>query len=215
MSAVATTFNWFDGVVLVLLTVGCLRGRKRGMSEELLSLCQWLAIVVIGSLYCEWLAHHFLRITGMPPAWAKLIAYVLLLSGNILAVTLIKKAVGEKLVGSDLFGRLEYYLGIVAGMIRYACMIIAFLAVMNIPYYSPQEVAATRKANQETYGSVSLPNFIDLQIDILHLSYTSKLVKENLETLLIKPAYSSEPVKRFENIGKRSEREVNRILEGK
>jgi uncharacterized membrane protein required for colicin V production len=215
MNAAAANFNWFDGIVLALLVVGCLRGRKRGMSEELLSLCQWLAIVVVSSLYCEWFSGQFLRIAGMPPTWAKLIAYSLILVGNILAIALLKKAVGEKLVGSDLFGRLEYYLGILAGMTRYACMIIAFMAVMNIPYYSPQEIAATRKENKDIYGNVNLPSFMETQIDILHQSYTSKLVKENLGTLLIKPAYSSEPVKKIENIGKRSEREINRIMEGK
>ena len=40
------TYNWFDLVVFVFLVIGVFRGRKRGMSEELLSIFQWLSIVL-------------------------------------------------------------------------------------------------------------------------------------------------------------------------
>ena len=38
-------FNWFDFVLVVVLVVGVFRGRKHGMSEELLPLLKWLAIL--------------------------------------------------------------------------------------------------------------------------------------------------------------------------
>ena len=41
------TLSWFDLVALAVLVVGLFRGRKRGMSEELLDVFQWLLIVVI------------------------------------------------------------------------------------------------------------------------------------------------------------------------
>ena len=39
--------NLFDGIVVVVLLVGVLRGRKHGMSEELISLIKWLMVVVV------------------------------------------------------------------------------------------------------------------------------------------------------------------------
>ena len=38
--------NLFDLLVLVVLTAGIARGRKHGMSEELINLFQWLAILI-------------------------------------------------------------------------------------------------------------------------------------------------------------------------
>ena len=40
-------FNWFDFVLVVVLVVGVFRGRKHGMSEELLPLLKWLAILFV------------------------------------------------------------------------------------------------------------------------------------------------------------------------
>ena len=39
-------FNWFDVLLVIVLFVGLQRGRKRGMSEELMSLFKWLAIIL-------------------------------------------------------------------------------------------------------------------------------------------------------------------------
>jgi len=44
------SINWFDFVVLATLVIGILRGRKNGMSEELLPVIQWL-VIVFGSAY--------------------------------------------------------------------------------------------------------------------------------------------------------------------
>ena len=46
MKAENFSVSWFDFVPVILLLVGVLRGRKRGMSEELLDTFKWLLIVV-------------------------------------------------------------------------------------------------------------------------------------------------------------------------
>ena len=38
--------NMFDLVVVLVLAAGIFRGRKNGMSEELLSLLKWVAILI-------------------------------------------------------------------------------------------------------------------------------------------------------------------------
>jgi uncharacterized membrane protein required for colicin V production len=44
-------FNYFDVIVVVWLIIGLLRGRKRGMSQELLPTLQWLGIVIVCGLF--------------------------------------------------------------------------------------------------------------------------------------------------------------------
>ena len=46
------SLSWVDVMVVALLGVGIWRGRKRGMSEELLDIVKWALIVVVaGFLY--------------------------------------------------------------------------------------------------------------------------------------------------------------------
>src|SRR5271166_2530469 len=45
--------NVFDFVVLVTLVIGLLRGRKHGMSEELMGLVKWLAVVIVCAMVYE------------------------------------------------------------------------------------------------------------------------------------------------------------------
>jgi len=40
-------FGWIDVLVLIALLVGFTRGRKRGMSVELLDVLKWLLVVLV------------------------------------------------------------------------------------------------------------------------------------------------------------------------
>ena len=53
MRAGSFTVGWVDLLVVILLTVGVLRGRKRGMSEELLDVIKWTLIVLVAGLLYE------------------------------------------------------------------------------------------------------------------------------------------------------------------
>ena len=44
------TINWVDFVVVLLLGVGLWRGRKRGMSQELLDVIKWTLVVLVPGL---------------------------------------------------------------------------------------------------------------------------------------------------------------------
>ena len=43
--------NWFDVVVVLILGFGLFRGRKNGMSKEILPLFQWLAVILVSGLF--------------------------------------------------------------------------------------------------------------------------------------------------------------------
>src|SRR5690242_6631463 len=90
--------NWFDLLVMGLIIFGIWRGRKRGMSEELLDLFQWLAIVVISALIYVPLGSVISTTTKFPAFYSNLTAYTLVALTIKLFFTFVKRASGEKLL---------------------------------------------------------------------------------------------------------------------
>src|SRR5438128_124874 len=134
------TFNWFDLCVLVLLVVGIFVGRKRGMSMELLSLLQWLVIVFGGAMACGLLGKSLADLSGINPVVTYITAYLLAAIVVKILFVMIKRMAGEKLVSGELFGKLEYYLGMLAGSVRFACMILFVLALLNAKQVTKAEL---------------------------------------------------------------------------
>ena len=180
--------NLFDLVVIVVLTLGIFQGRKHGMSEELLSLLKWLVIVFgCWALYQPGgdLIAQFTTLFDRLSCY--LIAYV---AGVLLVFFLfagIKRALGGKLLGSDIFGRAEYYLGMGSGLVRASCMLLAALALLNARYFSPTEVRAMEAHDIDIYGSNFFPGLHTVQATVFNQSLTGPWIKENLGFLLIKP----------------------------
>src|SRR5437879_3901698 len=120
-------FNWFDFVLVALLVAGVFRGRKHGMSEELLLLLKWVTILFVCAFTYEPLGK--LMAGSFTPLSCYVIAYIgvgLLLVAGFAGL---KRALGGKLLGSDIFGKSEYYLGMASGLVRFACMLLAGLAL--------------------------------------------------------------------------------------
>jgi uncharacterized membrane protein required for colicin V production len=180
--------NLFDVVLIVVLTIGIFQGRKHGMSEELLSLAQWLAILFgCAALYrpAGDLIAQFTSMFSLLSCY--LVAYV---AGALLVLLLfavIKRALGGKLLGSDIFGRSEYYLGMGSGLVRSSCILLAALALLHARYFSPTEVRALEKSQNEVYGSDFFPTLHGVQSTVFDRSLTGPWIKEYLGFLLIKP----------------------------
>ena len=94
---------------------------------------------------------------------------------------------GGKLLGSDAFGRTEYYLGMASGLVRFGCMLLVALALLNARYFSPAEVRAMQKYNDEVYGSDYFPGLHSVQEAVFEKSITGPFIKQHLDFLLIKP----------------------------
>jgi len=180
--------NLFDLVVLMMLTAGIFRGRKHGMSEELLSLVKWLAIIFGCAAFYQPGAVLLAQFTTM---FGQLACYIMAyLAAALLFFLLfagIKRALGGKLLGSDIFGRSEYYLGMGSGLVRFSCMLLAALALLNARYFSPTEVRAMEKFQDDVYGSNFFPTLQSVQATVFDRSLTGPWIKENLGFLLIKP----------------------------
>lgn len=194
-------FNWFDIFLLVWLAMGVLRGRKRGMSEELLTFLQWVVIVIFCSVAYQpagdWLAQTS-KVFGHLASY--IVGYLVAAGVVALGFVLFKRAFHGKLIGSDAFGSAEYYLGMPAGMLRFFCMLLTGLALLNARYYSPQEIQAYKKYQMDNYDSEFFPGLQVLQADVFEKSFTGPFIKKYLNFLLIKPTGSggSQPLKQKE-----------------
>jgi uncharacterized membrane protein required for colicin V production len=203
--------TWFDLVVLSLIAYGVFRGRKRGMSEELLDVFQWLLIVVIGAMLYSPFGRMVAHSTGFSPLISNIIAYVFIALVIKLIFSIIKRNVGEKLVHSDAFGRFEYYLGMLAGTVRCLCILIFALSFLHAKYISDAERAATAKMQQDNFGSISFPTIGSLQQSVFYESISGQFIKKNLKEQLIQPSAGGGHA-RSDSIGRRRERAVEEVL---
>jgi uncharacterized membrane protein required for colicin V production len=214
MKQILAQISWFDLVVAALLMVGLARGRKRGMSGELLDVLQWLIIIVVGAMAYKPIGDFMSVSTHFSPMVCYIAVYVTLAIVIKAVFTLLKRSVGEKLVGADVFGSLEYYLGMIAGMVRFSCMLVALMAVLHAKEVTAQEVEAQKKYQLDNYGSVYFPTFDLLQYEVFQHSITGQAVNKYLHDQLIM-ASSGQAQPRGEGLIRRREQEINSVINGK
>ena len=185
-------FNWFDIAVVIFLAIGFTRGRKHGMSEELMYLTQWIAMIV-GAAFAYEPAGRFIAAQSVfSLLFCYILAYILTAIAIKILFSLIKRAVGGKLVGSNLFGPAEYYLGMGAGILRFACMVILFLALLNARHITSAEIKATAAYNRKYFGGemnsgTFFPDLHTIQQQVFEKSFLGPKTCDSIARLLIKP----------------------------
>lgn len=210
------SLNWFDYMVVGVLVVGVLRGRKRGMSEELLDVFQWLTIVVVSALFYQPMGRFLSASTGMSLLLAYVGSYLFVAVCVKLAFSGIKRAVGDKLVQSDAFGRGEYYLGMLAGGVRFLCVLFFILAVVHARYVNPQSLAANAKMQKDNFGAISFWSFGAIQQDIFKGSTSGVFIEKYLgNQLILTTPYNAVDLRKREGPARRRERMLDDALEDK
>jgi uncharacterized membrane protein required for colicin V production len=179
--------NAFDLVVLVTIVIGIMRGRKHGMSEELIGLVKWLAVVIGCAFIYEPAGQWFAQSSPFSLLASFLLVYIAAALLILSLFALCKYRLGGKLVGSDIFGRAEYYLGMGSGIVRLSCILLAFLALLNARYFSPMEVRAMQKFQDDVYGSNYFPTWHTAQEVVFERSMSGPWIRDHLGFLLIKP----------------------------
>ncbi|MCX7867312.1 MAG: CvpA family protein [Limisphaera sp.] len=187
MSLPQLPFNWFDLAVVTVLLLGIWRGQKNGMSGELIPLLKWLVIVLVAGHGYEPLGRWLMANSPFGLLTCYILAYLLAALGVMAVFSLGKRLVGGKLVGSDVFGRAEYYLGMGAGMLRFACVLLAALALLNARLYTDAEIRAMQRFQREMYGSNFFPTLQTLQQEVFAASFVGPKVKQYCSSLLIRP----------------------------
>jgi len=178
----------FDVVLVAVLVLGVFRGRKHGMSEELLNLAKWLVVIFgcafayqpLGKVFSQ-VSHVFSLLTCYLMAYVAAALLVLIIFAGV------KRALGGKLIGSDIFGASEYYLGMGSGFVRFGCILIAGLALLNARYFSPNEIRDMKNFQDDVYGSNFFPTLQTVQAMVFERSVCGPWIRDHLGFFLIKP----------------------------
>jgi uncharacterized membrane protein required for colicin V production len=194
-------FNWFDVALVLVILFGLWRGRKHGMSKELLPASQWVAIVAAGGFgYAglgNWLLHADLvkSVFGKnftDRTWVFASSYLIIAAVVFTVFVALRRHYGPKLSGSSAFGGGEYYLGMISGALRTTCMLIAALALLNAPVYTAADIQQRKAYANRWYGGGMkdfsgdfIPSVDELQVSVFKQSLLGPVIKDNLGILLI------------------------------
>jgi len=204
-------FDYFDIVVLVWLIIGLWWGRKRGMSQEVLPLLQWLGIVAAGGLLYRPFSLVIHQCVQFGALWSNVTAYLLIALGVHLTYLWLKRLLAEQLVKKDLFGRGEFYLGMIAGFVRFGCVLLVGMALMNSRVATTAELAQTEKFQAAWFSDIRFPTYGEFQQDVLIKSCAGSWVESNLKSVLIASAPSA-PSPKSETIAQRSNKIIDEIV---
>lgn len=180
-------FNWFDALILLMMLLGIARGRKRGLSQELFTMLLWVVLVLGCAVAYMPLGDLLASAIGFSSLTCYVICYLAVAALLSVLFAPIKRALGAKMITADSFGRAEYYVGMPVGMIRFLCILIAMLAILNARLYSTKEIVSRQAYQKEVYGSDFFPGLNSLQQDVFERSFTGPHIKKYLSFLLIKP----------------------------
>ncbi len=209
-------FGWFDFVFVAVLGFGFFRGRKNGMTKEVLPMLQWVATVLAAGLGYELVGQVILNVAGMGQTASNILGYLVVTFLVYLVFVVLKKVLMPKLTGSNFFGSMEYYLGTASGVIRFFCILFFAMALLNAPYYSPAEIAAHKEYSAKWYGGGLkgysgdyFPTMQSVQESVFEKSFLGRNIKEYIGIFLIasgpgntgKPGSASQQPKPIIHIG--------------
>jgi hypothetical protein len=204
-------FGWFDVALVLILAFGLYRGRKNGMTKEILPMFQGVATVLACGLVYEILGQVIINLSHWGKLPCYLLGYFIVMFVMYLVFQLLKKLFMERLTGSNFFGSSEYYMGMMSGMIRYACILLVALALLNAPYYSAADVIRSKAYNARWFGGGLqgysgdfFPTLQSVQEDVFKNSFLGPFIKNYLGVFLInsvsggsdqqKPAQQKQPI---------------------
>ena len=184
--------NWFDIMAALVLVAGFFRGRKNGMSMEVLPLSQWLSVVIVSGLFYPAIGQWFFHKGILKFPASHVMAYALLAMVIFFVFSLLKRVLNPRLEGSTLFGNAEYYLGISSGVVRFGCALLFALAFLSAPRFTAEEIKAGDDYQKQWYGARFFPDLHIIQEQVFEKSSTGHFIKEHLGVLLIQSTPPSE-----------------------
>jgi hypothetical protein len=183
------SLNWFDFLVAVVLLAGVNLGNKRGMSKEVIVFLQWCVIVVVAALFYAPVGQLLSHWTGVGEMTGYVIAYLLLAGIVKMIFSKINQRVGERIEANHPFGRMEYYFGPVATGVRFACVLLLFMALLHAGRQSTAQTTRDAKYQKDNYGEVYFPTVGLVSQEVFNKSASGKFVANNLSFLLITPSW--------------------------
>jgi uncharacterized membrane protein required for colicin V production len=183
-------FNWFDLAILAILAFGIFRGRKNGMTKELVPTLQWIVLVVACGLGYALVGQIFINTLAWKQTASYITGYLCIAFVVYLIFSSLKRVLEPRLAGSNFFGSNEYYLAMLAGLIRFACILIVGLAFLNATSYSQADIIQKQNYNKRWYGGGLysgnyVPDLQTVQESVFKDSFAGPHIKDWLGVLLI------------------------------
>jgi len=183
-------FNWFDVALVGILILGLFRGRKHGMSKEFLPLFKWVTLILVCGFFYPMAAELLANTAGLGKVSGFICGYLLLAFAIWILFLVFKRLIGYRMGENNFFGSGEYYLGMSSGMVRFACMLLAGLALLNAPYYSQADIKAQEAYTKRWFGGGVytgnyFPTVQTAQESIFKKSFIGPYIKDYLGVLLI------------------------------
>jgi uncharacterized membrane protein required for colicin V production len=180
--------NLIDVLIPVALLAGLIRGRKHGISVELIRTLKWIALVITGAALAPQAGDVLSKRGFFEYPIACLVMYLTIALGVFLFFSMLERRLTRRLEKGDAFGHAEYYLGMAAGMVRAACMILMALSILNYRAFTTTQVHAMEKFQRDEYGSEVFPTLYTFQKSVFQDSLTGKWIKNHLNFLLLEPS---------------------------
>lgn len=182
--------NWFDALALGMLIFGVFRGRKHGMSKEFLPLCKWVTLVLVCGFFYPMAAELLRNTAGLGKAASYMCGYLLLAFVIWIIFLTIQRLLAYRMGENNFFGGGEYYLGMISGVIRFACMVLAGMALLNAPYYSEADIKASEAYAKRWFGGGIytgnyFPGVQTIQESVFKKSFTGPYIKDYLGSILV------------------------------
>lgn len=179
--------NLFDVAFVIMLVLGVMQGRRHGMSAELIDLIKWMVMLATCASLYELVSEKVTGLNLFGRLGCHVVAYLTVGTVVYLVFTFVKNRWGGKLVGSDMFGKAEYYLGMGSGLLRTICVILVGLALLNARYYSEKEVRANEAYQLDMYGSDFFPGLYSVQNAVFQKSLIGPVIHQTFSPLFIQP----------------------------
>jgi uncharacterized membrane protein required for colicin V production len=179
--------NLFDLLFLAVLAAGFVHGRKRGLSGEFPGLVKWLVVVFGCAILYQPVGNGIVQVRAVTHFTAYVLAYLLGIVLVFVLFAMVERRWRLRLAGQNLFGRAEYYLGMLAGTVRAACVLLVGLAILNAPGFNASDIQASQVFQNETFGSDLFPTVHSLQADVFERSLVGPWIRRGLPFLLIQP----------------------------
>lgn len=179
--------GWFDIIVLALLVTGILRGRKHGMSEELLPLLRWLSAVAVAAILYKPIGLFIESQTLLSKLSAFITAYLGCLLLVFILFAVLKRLSGGKPISAERFGKSEYYLGVMGGVVTVTCMLIVSLSFLNARKFTSKEIQTRQAYEKDVYGSSFFPTLDSMQVFVFKKSLTGSALQKMAGGLMIEP----------------------------
>lgn len=185
--------NLFDFLVVAVLVAGVMAGRRHGITNELPRLLKWLVLVAFCAAVYPLVGASLAGLGMLNPFLSNLLGYLACALVVFAFFSMLKRRLEGRFEKSDAFGRAEYYLGMGSGFVRYGCVVVTALALLNAREFTPAELRAQQRFQEQNFGSTVFPTLHNIQVSVFQRSLTGSFINEYFGFLLIAPTHPQSP----------------------